>query len=150
MRVQLRKATDDDIDFYLAVRNDPQVYPGFYTQKEPLAWQTHKVWWYSRNQDWHKFIIELDGTPIGILNVAQTDHWSPEIGYALLPECWGMGYGTDAVFLALNWLKSRGYGYCHTTVLKTNERSLNLLKRLGFEILGDAREGEVWLTKRIS
>ncbi|MBE3143543.1 MAG: GNAT family N-acetyltransferase [Planctomycetes bacterium] len=144
--IQLREATD--IDFYLKVRNDPKVWPGFYTQREPLTLETHLAWWYSRNQDWRKFIIELDG-PIGILNIGQLDHWSPEIGYALLPEYWGKGYGTEAVKMALNWLKSRGYGYTHTTVLKTNKRSLNLLKGLGFEILGDAREGEVWLTKRI-
>lgn len=147
--IQLRNATDADIDFYLTVRNNPKVYPGFYTQKEPLAWQSHRVWWYSRNQDWHKFIIELNGNPIGILNIGQTDHWSPEIGYAVLPDYWGQGYGTEAVKMALNWLKYRGYAYCHTTVTQSNVRSLNLLESLGFTVLGDARVGESWLVKRL-
>ena len=148
--LNLREATDQDLDFYFLVRNDPEVFSGFYSQKKPLTYPEHCNWWHGRNQDWRKFIIELDGISIGILNIGQMDHWSPEIGYALMPEYWGQGHGSEAVKTALNWLKSRGYGYCHTTVLKNNERSLNLLKRLGFEILGDAREGEIWLTKRIS
>lgn len=143
--LNLRKATDADFDFYYKIRNIPEVYQGFYTQGKPLTLVEHTNWWYSRNRDHRKFIIELDGVPIGILNIGQLDYWSPEIGYALLPDFWGQGYGTEAVKTVLNWLKSRGYGYCHTTVLKTNGRSLNLLRALGFGILGDAREGEHWL-----
>ena len=147
--VNLRPATNDDIDFYLKVRNDPEVWPGFYTQRKPLALKEHYNWWYTRNYNWSKFIIELASQPIGILNIGQQDHWSPEIGYAILSEYWGQGYGAEAVKMALNWLKLNGYEYCHTTVLKNNERSLRLLKRLDFEIMGDARPGEVWLTKTL-
>jgi RimJ/RimL family protein N-acetyltransferase len=147
--ISLREATDKDIDFYLSVRNDPKVWPGFYTQKEPIPWQTHRVWWYSRNHDWKKFIIELGGKSIGILNIGQLDHWSPEMGYALLSDYHGRGFGTIAVKLALGKLKTWGYKDCHTTVLKNNERSLRLLKSLGFEVLGDARPGELWLTKSL-
>jgi len=86
---------------------------------------------------------------LGILNIGQMDHWSPEIGYALYPGYWGKGYGKEAVKQALDYLKCQGKDYCHTTVLETNERSLRLLKSLGFEITDKAREGEVWLTKRI-
>jgi RimJ/RimL family protein N-acetyltransferase len=145
--IELRNATAEaDKDFYFKVRNDPKVWPGFYTQRAPLPEAEHMQWWYSRNQDWMKLIIENDRVPIGILNIANLDHWCPEIGYALLSEYHGRGHGTEAVKMALNWLKSRGYGYSRTTVLKNNERSLKLLKRLGFTILGDARPGEVWLT----
>jgi RimJ/RimL family protein N-acetyltransferase len=147
--LNLRKATDDDIGFYFLVRNDPKVWQGFYSQRKPLTWHEHSNWWYSRNQDWRKMIIEVDGEPIGILNLGQLDHWSPEIGYAILPAYWNEGYGTEAVKMALESLKAHGYKHCHTTVTKDNERSLNLLKRLGFTILGDAREGEWWLTKKL-
>ncbi len=148
--IELRNAcTEEDKDFYFKVRNDPKVWPGFYTQKKPLTEEEHMNWWYSRNQDWVKLIIENDRKPIGILNIGQLDHWSPEIGYAVLSDYWGKGYGTEAVGNALKWLKSKGYGYCHTTVLKSNQRSLQLLNRLGFKVLGDARPGEVWLTKKL-
>ncbi len=163
MSVTLRSATDDDLDFYLEVRNDPKVYPGFYSQKEPIKYIDHVYWWCSRPSSWYKFIIEKidaeivsdsvvmasDPYPIGILNIGQCEHWSPEIGYALKSEYHGHGYGTEAVRNALNWLKLRGYEYTHTTVLENNERSLKLLKRLGFEVLGKARENELWLTKHL-
>jgi ribosomal-protein-alanine N-acetyltransferase len=135
--------------FYLRVRNNPEVWPGFYTQREPLSKETHKAWWHSRNVDWRRFVVELDGVAIGLLNIGQLDHWSPEIGYALLPDYWGKGYGTEAVKMALNWLKERGYGYAHTTILKNNERSLKLAENCGFNITGEAREGEHWLTKKM-
>jgi RimJ/RimL family protein N-acetyltransferase len=67
----------------------------------------------------------------------------------LYPDYWGRGYGTEAVKIALNWLKERGYGYVHTTVLKTNTRSLRLLEKLGFAVACDAREGELWLTRTL-
>ena len=147
--LNIRQADNSDIDFYFKVRCDPQVYQGFWSHRSPGTYQEHCNWWYSRNQDWRKFIIELDSKPIGILNIGQLDHWSPEIGYAVLPEYQGNGYGTEAVKMALNWLKERLYKHCHTTVLKTNERSLNLLKSLGFKITMDAREDEYWLCLQI-
>ena len=82
-----------------------------------------------------------------MVNVGQLEHWSPEIGY-LIGEIglWGQGYGKKAVQLALDYLKEKGYEYCHTTVLENNERSLRLLKSLGFKETAKAREGEVWLS----
>lgn len=147
--LKLREANDSDIKFYFELRNTPEVYQGFYTQKEPLQWEEHRKWWYSRNQDWRKFIIELDDAPIGILNIGQLDHWSPEIGYAIHPDYWNRGYGCKAVELATEVIKSYGKAYCHTTVKTDNKSSLRLLEKLGFEVLGKAREGEVWLTLKL-
>lgn len=149
--ITLRPAQNSvaDIKTYFDVRNYPEVYAGFYEQKEPLKWEGHVNWWYSRNSDWRKFIITKDGESIGILNIGQLDHWSPEIGYAIYPQYWGKGYGKEAVRLSLEYLKSQNKHYCHTTVLESNERSLRLLKSLGFKITDKAREGEVWLTKSL-
>lgn len=147
--IQLREATDDDILWWMQLRNIPEVYAGFYAQNRPLEIIGHAKWWYSRNHDWRKYIIELDGERIGVLNIGQLDHWSPEIGYAIHPDYWGKGYGKEAVKISLDKLKELGKDHCHTTVLKDNERSLRLLKSLGFTILGDAREGEVWLQKKL-
>ena len=149
--ISLREANNDDIAFWLAIRNHPDVYPGFYQQRKTgvIKWEDHCVWWYSRPSTWKKFIVQLDGQDCGIVSFGQLDHWSPEIGYSIHPAVQGEGHGTEAVKMALEKLKEWGYGYCHTTVLKDNERSLKLLKRLGFDILGDAREGELWLSKRL-
>lgn len=145
--ITLRKATEDDLPFMFEGRNRPEVYAGFYQQKEPLNWGEHRNWWRSRNQDWRTFIIEYDALPVGVLTMGQLDHWCPEIGYYVFPEWWGQGIGRKAVRTAMDHLKSMGYEYCHTTVKKDNERSIMLLEALGFTLLGDARPGEVWYQK---
>ena len=86
-----------------------------------------------------------------MVTIGQLDHWSPEIGYFIGEvSLWGHGIGKEAVKQSMDWLQERGYEYCHTTVLGKNERSIRLLKSLGFTKLGEAREGEIWMTKRLS
>ena len=146
--MRLLKATNSDLELMMAWRSNPLIYEGFYQQTKPLKWEEHVNWFNSRNKDWRTFIIEYEGRKIGIVTIGQLDHWSPEIGYYLGEvSLWGRGLGKGAVGLALDWLKTYGKEHAHTTVLKSNKRSLNLLKSLGFKILGDAREGEVWLQK---
>lgn len=152
--ILLRKATESDRTLVMAWRSNPLVYEGFFSQQEPLKWQEHINWWSSRNSDWCEFIIDLyendEVRPIGVVTIGQLDHWSPEIGYFIgNPSDWGKGYGERAVSLALEWLKENGKQYCHTTVLVRNRRSINLLNRLGFTVLGEAREGEIWMQKKL-
>ncbi len=152
--ILLRKTTEADKALIMAWRSNTLVYAGFYSQKSPLKWEENKNWWASRNKDWREFIIVLvEGTEmrdVGVVTIGQLDHWSPEIGYFVGEvSLWGKGVGKEAVKLVLGWLKGQGKEYCHTTVLKDNKRSLNLLKRLGFKVLGNAREGEVWLQKKL-
>ena len=78
-----------------------------------------------------------------------------EIGYALMPECWGHGLASEAVALALAWGFDRlGLQRIEACTDPRNERSRRLLERLGFRseglmlgrlALGDAmRETEVF------
>jgi [ribosomal protein S5]-alanine N-acetyltransferase len=78
-----------------------------------------------------------------------------EIGYALVPECWGRGLASEAVALALAWGFGRlGLQRIEACTDPRNERSRRLLERLGFRseglmhgrlALGDAmRETEVF------
>ncbi len=134
----------------MAWRSDPQIYEGFYQQVKPLEWAEHINWIHSRNQDWRTFLIWLDGRRIGVVTIGQLDYWSPEIGYYIGEKSlWRQGYGYKAVELTTEVIKGLGKGFVHTTVKKDNFRSLRLLDKLGFKILGEAREGEVWLTKKL-
>lgn len=144
--IYLRKAQETDLPLILAWRSSPFVYQGFYLQKEPLMWCEHIAWFGSRNRDWRTFIIEYQDRGIGIVAIGQLDHWSPEIGYYIGEvSLWGQGLGKQAVRAGLSWLKEYGKEYCHATVLKDNNRSLGLLKSLGFKKVAEARRGEIWL-----
>ena len=63
---------------------------------------------------------------------------------------WKKGYMKGALIQVMKSLKDEGYKYCHTTIKIDNERSINLAYRLGFEMLGGAREGEVWLSRNLT
>jgi len=146
--ITLREATSSDLSLMFKWRNDPEIYQGFYQQTEPLQWEEHENWWASRPPSWETSIIMLGEEPIGVVNIGQMEHWSPEIGYYLgSSEYFGKGYMKEALLQTFDYLKERGYDYCHTTIKIENERSSGLAWRLGFTMLGGAREEEVWLTK---
>ena len=152
--VYLRLATDADLSLMMAWRSNPDIYQGFYTQVSPLKWEEHLKWWKSRNQDWRSFIIVLVeknyAREVGVVNIGQLDHWSPEIGYYVGNVTdWGKGIAREALEEAFKWLKERGYKYCHTTIKMDNERSSKLAWGLGFSVVCGAREGELWLTKEL-
>jgi len=148
--LNLRKANNDDLPLMMAWRSNPLVYEGFYQQTKPLQWGEHEHWFSTRNKGWRTFIIEYMERPVGVVTIGQLDHWSPEIGYYVGEvSLWNCGVGTHAVSLALDYLEKKRYEHCHTTVLETNKASLKLLEKLGFEILGKAREGELWLTRKL-
>jgi RimJ/RimL family protein N-acetyltransferase len=147
---RLIKAEETDLELMMAWRSNPLIYQGFYTQTKPLIWEEHLNWFRSRNQDWRTFIIIYNDRKVGVVTIGQLDHWSPEIGYYIGEvSLWGNGIGKEAIQLALEWIKDYGKNYAHTTVMESNSRSLGLLKSLGFEILGKARKGELWLTKSL-
>jgi RimJ/RimL family protein N-acetyltransferase len=144
--VQIRQLQDTDLELTLAWRNDPEIYQGFYTQSlqhHTITWDEHVKWNKSRNADWRTFIIIYDNHRVGVVTLGQLDHWSPEIGYYVgAKDLWGKGIGKAAVQLVLDYIKSCGREYCHTTVIDTNMRSIRLLKSLGFVRTCDARPGE--------
>ena len=150
----LREANDSDLELTMAWRSNPDIYQGFYQQKAPLTWDEHLNWWKSRNQNWRTFIIVLVSAyrsrNIGVINIGQLDHWSPEIGWYIGEvSLWNKGYGKKAVKLGLNWLRERGYKFCHTTIKIENGASAKLAWGVGFQMQSGAREGEVWLTKSL-
>jgi RimJ/RimL family protein N-acetyltransferase len=98
-----------------------------------------------------------DDTAIGTCTLFHFDarNRCAEIGYALLPECWGRGFAGEAVAIALAWgFDSLGLRRVEADVDPRNARSRQLLDRLGFRsegvmqgrlALGDAaREAEVF------
>ena len=66
-----------------------------------------------------------------------------EIGYTLLPEARGQGYAIEAVGAAFAWATSiHGIHRFRASVAPDNERSLNLVTKLGFLRTGDQWDDE--------
>ena len=150
MSIYLRELLEQDYELIMAWRSDPDIYQGFYTQNKPLTWEEHINWIKSRNKDWRTFIIIYEDIRVGVVTIGQLDHWCPETGFYVGEKIfWGRGIGKEAVRLGLEYIKNYGREYVHTTVLNSNERSIRLLKSLGFECIGEARKGESWYREKL-
>jgi ribosomal-protein-alanine N-acetyltransferase len=82
---------------------------------------------------------------IGYLNfhAGPDDRDTVEVGYTLLPEARGHGYGIEAVRAAFEWAtRVHGIRRFRAAVAPDNERSLNLIAKLGFRQTGDQWDDE--------
>ena len=88
---------------------------------------------------------------IGYLNfhAGPDPHGVVEIGYTLLPAARGRGYALEAVRAAFAWAtREHGVRRFRASVAPENERSLNLIGKLGFVRTGeqwDERDGLEWV-----
>jgi RimJ/RimL family protein N-acetyltransferase len=89
------------------------------------------------------FVIDLDGTMIGMVTLDRRDAEHPghvragsgevELGYMFLPEAWGHAYAAEACAAALNWFAGALPG--EPVVLCTqaaNDRAMRVAAKLGF------------------
>jgi RimJ/RimL family protein N-acetyltransferase len=89
------------------------------------------------------FVVELDGTMIGMVTFDRRDAEHPghiredageaELGYMFLPHVWGLGYATEACAAALEWFASVLPG--EPVVLcsqSANDQSVRVAAKLGF------------------
>lgn len=79
---------------------------------------------------------------IGYLNfhAGPDQHGMVEIGYTLMPAARGQGYAIEAVRAAVDWAtRDHGVRRFRASVAPGNERSLNLIAKLGF-----VQTGEQW------
>jgi ribosomal-protein-alanine N-acetyltransferase len=88
-----------------------------------------------------------EGAPraIGYLNfhAGPDERGMVEVGYTLLPEARGRGYAIEAVRAAFDWATSvHGVRRFRASITPDNERSLNLINKLGFRQTGEQWDAE--------
>lgn len=146
--VSLVKAKESDYELMLAWRNNPLINKGFYSQRGAhfITWDEHTQWLGNLNKDWRIFMIYSKEHRIGVVSIANLDHWAPEIGYYIGEvTLWRMGLATSAVWEALRYLwDCHGKQWARTTILDDNTASIRVCEKLGFQKLGPARPGESW------
>jgi ribosomal-protein-alanine N-acetyltransferase len=88
-----------------------------------------------------------EGVPqaIGYLNfhAGPDERGMVEVGYTLLPDARGQGYAIEAVRAAFDWATNvHGVRRFRASVTPDNERSLNLINKLGFRQTGEQWDAE--------
>jgi RimJ/RimL family protein N-acetyltransferase len=84
-------------------------------------------------------------TAIGFLNFhrAPDERGTVEIGYTLLPDARGQGYAIEAVSAAFAWAQQAAtVRYLRASISPDNERSINLVSKLGLTHVGEQWDEE--------
>lgn len=88
----------------------------------------------AQRADERPYAITLDGRLIGIVGFSFQEGSSPELGYWLGEPFWGKGYMTEAARALVDTAQgTHGYDKIVAKALASNEPSLNVLTKLGFE-----------------
>lgn len=79
--------------------------------------------------------LKEKGTSIGSCGLKKRDYLDyPDIGYALLPEYYGSGYAYEISQAVLKYgIDQLGFSKIHAMILAENEKSINLISKLGFQ-----------------
>jgi RimJ/RimL family protein N-acetyltransferase len=83
-----------------------------------------------------RWVLLRDNAPVGTVKLeAWANDGAPEVelGYALLPGNWGVGYATEAAAGALEQARLLGLREVVAFALLTNLPSLAVIRRLGFD-----------------
>lgn len=140
-RLLLRTFSLDDADFVLRLVNDPSWIEFIgnhmvenledacnYILNGPLAMYDEYGFSLCMTE------LKTDGTPIGVCGLVKRDSL-PEVdlGFALLPEFCGRGYGSEAAAAILAFGRSQlRIQRVLAITMPENQRSIQLLERLGF------------------
>jgi len=148
-RLHLRQITMDHLEFVYNHFSNPLV-AEFLLDEPPLsniaeAREIIEFYQQPETKSLNRWVISLktNGQPVGTCGFHK---WSKrdfhaEIGYDLSPDFWGQGIMSEALRAAIqHGFERMGLNRIEAFVYPQNHRSLQLLKKLGFQIEGLLRD----------
>jgi UDP-4-amino-4,6-dideoxy-N-acetyl-beta-L-altrosamine N-acetyltransferase len=137
MSVSLRRLRADDKDRLLNWRNSPEVAPYMYSD-HLIGAAEHETWFAAIDGDPRRayWIIELDGQPVGLVNLYDIDERNSRCSWAYYladPNVRGQGVGAQVEFAILDHVfTARRLNKLWCEVLADNEAVLKLHLSFGF------------------
>lgn len=80
------------------------------------------------------------GTFMGVVGLRFEDGLLPELGYWLGAAYWGRGYATEAARAVVAAARAAGIPSLRSRALLTNTPSHNVLRKVGFDIIGEGTD----------
>lgn len=138
-RLLLRQASASDLDAIHSVLSNPEA-TSYWFEPPHSSVQQSREWLTSMIQipsgAGEDFIVEHNGLIIGKVGF----HTFPVIGFILHPDWWGRGFAREALAAVIpRAFEIHQLDFIDADVDPRNERSLRLLKSLGFEEVGRAK-----------
>jgi len=138
--VTFRQVDEDDRERLLAWRNSPDVAPYMYSDHVITALE-HGRWFAGIGADPSRayWIIEMDGTPVGLVNLYDIDRAAGTCAWAYYladPATRGRGVGAFVELAMLDYVLVReGFSALVCEVLEANEAVWKLHQSFGFEVV---------------
>lgn len=148
--MRLRNVTLDDLDLYIGMLCDPAVMAelgGPLPESSVLDKVRRDAEMAERDEAWLLAIVpdETAGRAVGSIAVWNTEHLGKpivEMGWMLLKEFHGRGYGSEAVYRTLLRAKAENrWGVIYAFPGVTNPASNAMCRKNGFELIGQS-DGE--------
>lgn len=147
-RVTLRTVESEDVPFIQRAATNPAIR---YALGNPVVNREHYELSDETGTDEFLVCLEDDAGPgqpdeddvtrIGQVNVMDADYKRPELGYWLVPEVHGQGYGTEAVSLVVEYVfRQYDTPAIGAQAFDSNDASRGLLESLGFTEEGRRRK----------
>lgn len=144
-RLRIEPFCEQDAEFVLSLLNDETFIrhiadKGVRTLDGAVEYLRNSIFSSYRDNGFglYKVSLSASGTPIGMVGLVNRDELEhPDLGYALLADFAGKGYAVEASNAVL---KEARHKWQLSNVLAVtfpdNQRSNQLLQRLGFELIG--------------
>lgn len=138
-RLILRRPRMDDLEAFYGIMSNPHAMR-YWSTLPHASIEFTRPWleqMIARSAtDGEDFVIEFEGRVIGDVGAGRL----PEFGFMLHPDFWGRGIATEAAAAFIDYVfDARQIEGLTADVDPRNAASLRVLKKLGFEITGTAK-----------
>jgi ribosomal-protein-alanine N-acetyltransferase len=107
----------------------------------PYTEQNAEEWLNNINHDDLTFSIFMNDSLIGGVGVSLEEDNKLDLGYWIGKEYWGNGYATETVKGLIKYVKEEtSFKQITACYIKGNTTSANVLRKLGFEEIGECEE----------
>jgi ribosomal-protein-alanine N-acetyltransferase len=149
-RLLLQQILPADQVFVFEGLSHPDVIPYYGVQYDSFQSTAAQMQWYEKLLEegtglaW-KIVIKESGHPAGVISFYfyKPEHRKAEVGFWLMPECWGKGYAREALRAVVQYCQhQKGIHRIEAFVEDGNESSRKLLERSGFVCEGTMKDCE--------
>lgn len=120
----LRKATEDDKEYFYALRSDPLA--SRMSRRAPLTKEEHDKWWHYTPD--YRFVADADGSPVGTIRLGVDG----TISIIVAPGLRGQGVGTAMLKAFTPIAKELGFRRMWAEVAEENAASQRAFIKAGW------------------
>jgi len=132
----VRDVREQDSNAVWALRNDPSIC-AVSRNPEPIPFENHQKWFkeqYFSGQNNFCKVIECQGEVVGYCRFDEGEKGNFRVSIAVKPGLQGKGLGSMLLEESLKQMNGSGFS---AEIAKTNEPSLRLFKKYGFQASGE-------------